>query len=70
MLYATELRALGINNGSTRLIIVGATYDLNRCLEAFGESVGNTLFLLQDEDQEKFLSLVEISFRLLTEVKS
>jgi len=67
------------------------TYDLNGCLEAFGE-IEQTLcreyglcilptdltttpdvrvidFLLHEEDQEKVLDLVEVSFRLLTRLR-
>lgn len=71
------------------------TYDLNGCLEAFGE-IEQTLcreyglcilptqptdlsttpdvrvidFLLHEEDQEKVLDVVEVSFRLLTRMRS
>jgi hypothetical protein len=72
----------------------GVTYDLNGCLEAFGE-IEQTLcreyalcnlptkptdlttspdvrvidFLLHEEDQEKVLDVVEVSFRLLTRLR-
>jgi len=71
------------------------TYDLNSCLEAFGE-IEQTLcreyglfilptkptyltttpdvrvidFLLHEEDQEKVLDVVEVSFHLLTRLRS
>jgi hypothetical protein len=71
------------------------TYDLNGCLEAFGE-IEQTLcreyalcnlstkpadlttspdvrvidFLLHEEDQEKVLDVIEVSFRLLTRLRS
>ena len=69
MLYATELRALRMNNGSTREYALCNLPTKPTDLTT-SPDVRVIDFLLQEEDQEKVLDVVEVSFRLLTRRRS